>query len=61
MTLAEAVGRIFDFKGKRFYVAKCKSSLHAIVIDLEAHMEVLLFDDRLSQSIPEEWKEILPP
>lgn len=91
MTFEEAVGRIFDFKGKKFYVAKgyrrpwntCgvlsvpigswdqgdyvltggwkgEINYHALVIDLETSLEVVIYESSLDHYIPSEWKEILP-
>lgn len=61
MTFAEAVGRIFDFKGKKFYVvAQALGRTRVSVIDLETSTEVPIYYNHFNNHIPMEWKEILP-
>ena len=60
MTFEEAIGRIFDFKGKRFYVVSQLNGVRVRVVDLNTHTEVLIFRDYFVDSVPKEWKEIIP-
>lgn len=60
MTFAEAVGRIFDFHGNKFYVVASVVKHRVLVIDLEDSTEVLIYYNHFTNSIPREWKEILP-
>ena len=70
MTFEEAVGRIFDFKGKKFYVVRpinttfmngLWQSMYSrpVVVDLETSTQIIIYSG-LVDLIPPEWKEILP-
>jgi len=60
MTFDAAVGRIFSYNNRKFYVVRARHLWKVIVIDLETSTEIFIYNNLIVDSIPPEWKEILP-